>query len=212
MNISRAVNDITPFQNANGWRTYTPGLYTWSVSASAFVDTQIAVTPPIQQGTSGATAEPQQASFVVLNSKGNTKTLSGNVWTTSANQNITQGETAMVDFTFQGDGPLVTTVGHTGSTYGTALWIDDASNSSTSALSVLANDITGTFAVSALSSNAGMAYQGYVIWSSIDIDVEVGRNIVVTATGKLSQSRGGGSNVILYTPTGGGTSTYAAWN
>lgn len=174
MSIKRDVVDTTAFAAINGWRSFSPGLYNWSATATAFMDSATALTPPLMTATS---AEPQVATFTVYSASGTPKTLVGSVFTTSVTANVAQGEAATAEITLMGNDTLVATGANSN-----ALWADDA----TATKNLPAQIVTDGKLT--LTATSGQAYNGLAIWENVDIDVTVGNNIVVTIGGRFSQS------------------------
>ena len=197
LSIRRDTADITPFQAYDNWRSYMPGLYNWTVVATAFVDVSTQLTPPLFEPNLSASNTPEGtlSMQVVGLPNGSSKTLSGAVRTVDVTTTVEQGSVLRVTYTFQGYDGLTTAKT---SSPNAGLWLDDASSltgqqgAGTSLLYSIVQDQFMTFYTTQANASgggasSGIAYKSPVIWDSIDLAATPNSQIMCSVSGLLSQ-------------------------
>lgn len=156
--IKAASGDVTALGAA--WRSYSPGVVTWSAKAKGYLDAAILALCP------NLSTQPSSATFTIV-SGGTGKQLAGTVIGKSTKITNKIGSVAEVDYDFQGTGNLTTA--------GTAtyLWAQDTGGG---VYTITTPETSKTLTFQA---NSGQSFSGYANWTDISISNAIGSPVTV---------------------------------
>lgn len=171
LTIEAGVHDITSQTgSAVLWRSFRPGLLSWSGSYECDIDSTTPLSPPtLASGVAGA------ATFKISEEGATDNTLAGDIIVTGLSQSVSAGEKNTASYSFSGSGVLT-------NTYASGMGLLSAS-ASPYAIGTPTWDVNGDGVpdvVLTWQSDTGRTYAGPAFWRSLRVSCPVDGLIEVT--------------------------------